>query len=205
MTEDLHGLAATIRSATESETFDLAGQTPAAVTANITQAFTSAFPLDDMVRITFITGAGKLGRQKYDDGCAKAVTSALRALGFEEDRAASCVRECAGSFKLQHDTGKNLKTVVVFPKIVDASSGKVGDAKMSSSLLPPNSLEYKIAVSTVPLFANMLKAKFPSWSQKRALLILMDESLVEPLDDLDASLMRGGQLTEDQQIFYDLE
>ena len=104
------GLAASIRGSTESGTFDLAGQSPASISANITQAFSSAFPLDDMIRITFITGAGKLGRQKYDDGCAKAVTSALRSLGFEEDRTASCVRECAGSFKLQHDTGKNLKT-----------------------------------------------------------------------------------------------
>ena len=79
------GFAASVRGSTESSTFDLAGQAPATVTTNITQAFASAFPLDDMVRLTFIVGAGKLGRQKYDDGCAKAVTSALRSLGFEED------------------------------------------------------------------------------------------------------------------------
>merc|ERR1719491_781060 len=71
-----------------------------------------------MIRITFITGAGKLGRSRYDENCHKTVTSALRDQGYEEDRAASCVNECAGSFKSQHDTGKNLKTIVVFPKIL---------------------------------------------------------------------------------------
>jgi hypothetical protein len=104
--------------ASESDTFDLAGQNVSTITTNVTNAFSDPFPLDDMIRITFVTGAGKLGRQKYDDGAAKALTSSLRNLGFEEDRGASCVKECAGSFKLQHDTGKNLKTVVVFPNII---------------------------------------------------------------------------------------
>jgi hypothetical protein len=109
----------------------LAGQNVSTITTNVTNAFSDPLPLDDMIRITFVTGAGKLGRQKYDDNAAKALTSALRNLGFEEDRGASCVKECAGSFKLQHDTGKNLKTVVVFPKIVaslSASGGAGGGA-----------------------------------------------------------------------------
>mmetsp|Transcript_17715 Transcript_17715/g.20066 ORF Transcript_17715/g.20066 Transcript_17715/m.20066 type:complete len:585 (-) Transcript_17715:165-1919(-) len=201
------GLAAHIRSSTESDTFDLAGQSVSTVTVNIEQAFNELFPLEEMIRITFITGAGKLGRQKYDDGCAKAVTSTLRKLGFEEDRAASCVRECGGSFKMQHDTGKNLKTVVVFPKIDTSSSndkkGEGGDASSQSSLLPPDSLEYKIAVSTIPLFTNMMKAKFPSWSQKRSLLMLVDTRLIEPLDELDVLLMRGGLLSSAESNFYE--
>lgn len=109
-------------------------------------AFTEPLPLSDMIRITFITGAGKLGRQRYDEGAPKAVTSTLRELGFEEDRGASCVVECGGSFKSQHDTGKNPKTIVVFPKISGADGGlnggmaglSVGDAAQdeSPSLLP---------------------------------------------------------------------
>ena len=100
------GLAASIRASDENETFDLAGQNVATISQNIEAAFAEPFPLKDMIRITFITGAGKLARQKYDDGAAKAVTSALRKLGYEEDHAASCVNECGGSYKLQHDTGK---------------------------------------------------------------------------------------------------
>ena len=52
------GLAASIRGSTESDTFDLAGQAPATVTTNITQAFRDPFPIDEMIRITFVTGAG---------------------------------------------------------------------------------------------------------------------------------------------------
>ena len=122
------GLALSIRNAEESETFDLGGQNVSTITNTIQAAFAKPLPLKDkMIRITFVTGAGKQARQKYDEGAARAVTSTLRDLGYEEDRAASCVVECAGTFKLQHDTGKNLKTVVVFPKIVGGSKNGSGD------------------------------------------------------------------------------
>ncbi|EJK55816.1 hypothetical protein THAOC_24408, partial [Thalassiosira oceanica] len=62
-------------------------------------------------------GGGKLSRSKYDSKCGQVVTAALNNLGFVEDRGASCVNECAGCFKSQHDTGKNIFTVVVFPRI----------------------------------------------------------------------------------------
>ena len=74
----------------ESETFDLGGQTAATIERTISDAFGNGssgayeFPLiasGSMIRLTFVTGAGKLGRAKYDDGAAKAVTSTLRALG----------------------------------------------------------------------------------------------------------------------------
>ena len=93
------GLALSIRKAVESETFDLAGQNVTTITNTIRSAFSEPMPLTEMIRITFVTGAGKLGRQKYDEGAAKAVTSTLRELGYEEDRGASAVLECAGSFK----------------------------------------------------------------------------------------------------------
>jgi len=94
----ISGLAASIRGSTESSTFDLAGQNVSTITNNIQAAFREPLQISEMIRITFVTGAGKLGRQKYDADAAKAVTSSLRELGFEEDRGASCVVECAGSF-----------------------------------------------------------------------------------------------------------
>jgi hypothetical protein len=45
---------------------------------------------------------------------------ALRTVGFEEDRGASAVMECAGTYKYQHDTDKDLKFIHVFPVSVDA-------------------------------------------------------------------------------------
>eukprot|EP00536_Pseudo-nitzschia_multiseries_P015063 jgi/Psemu1/298907/fgenesh1_pm.814_\ len=205
--EELHGLAATIRSASESETFDLGGLPSNTISQVIGDAFSQDFDLGGarMIRITLVVGAGKGDRSKYDPAALKLVTTALSAAGYTEDRGASCVVESAGCFKYQHDTGKNLKTVVVFPKMNERAGvdSATASSPTSSSLLPPNSLEYKIAVSTVPLFTNMLKAKFPSWSQKRYLLKLIDDTLLEPLESIDASLMRGGLMSEDERIFYE--
>jgi hypothetical protein len=115
----VHGLAATIRSVEESETFDLAGQNGTTISSTIVDAFTEPFVRSDisrMVRITLIIGAGKQARQKYDDNAIKYVTAALQQCGYVEDRAASCIPECAGSYKSQHDTAKNLKLLLFFLK-----------------------------------------------------------------------------------------
>lgn len=204
----ISGMAASIRAATESETFDLAGNTVATVTNTIQSAFSTPFDLQGtMIRITFITGAGKLGRQKYDEGAAKALTSTLRELGFEEDRGASCVVECAGSFKLQHDTGKNLKTVVVFPNITETSSVEGGMAGLSVndeqvSLLPEGSPESMIAMSSQQVFERMLASKCPSWSQKKGCVAAI-ESLKSMLQEVEATLLTGTPLTTAEQDFYD--
>mmetsp|Transcript_13234 Transcript_13234/g.19466 ORF Transcript_13234/g.19466 Transcript_13234/m.19466 type:complete len:430 (+) Transcript_13234:90-1379(+) len=200
------GMAALIRASTESETFDLAGQNVMTITNTIQSAFSEPLPLHEMIRITFVTGAGKLGRQKYNEGAAKAVTSTLKELGFEEDRGASCVVECAGSFKLQHDTGKNLKTVVVFPKILklDVTGLSVNDSNdgASQSLLKDGSSESMIALSSMTVFERMLSSKCPSWSQKKGCVGAI-ESFKSLLQGLDQNLMNGTPLSDAEQEFYD--
>jgi len=193
----------------ENETIDLAGQNLSTITANIEAAFAEPFPLKEMIRITFITGAGKLGRQKYDDGAAKAVTSTLRKLGFEEDHAASCVNECGGSFKLQHDTGKNLKTVVVFPNISGGDNDDELEEDMSGmaisskkSLLPEGSPEQGIAMSSKTVFERMLQSKCPTWSQKKGCLAAI-EQVKKIVEELDAKLLSGTPLTDAEQDMYD--
>ena len=175
-------------------------------------AFTEPLPLSDMIRITFITGAGKLGRQRYDEGAPKAVTSTLRELGFEEDRGASCVVECGGSFKSQHDTGKNPKTIVVFPKISGADGGlnggmaglSVGDAAQdeSPSLLPSGTPEHMVAASSMGVFERNWKPKCAAWSQKRGCLLGLG-SVREMLDELDQKLLQGTPLSDPEQDLYD--
>jgi len=189
----------------DSETFDLAGQNVTTITNTIQSAFGEPFTLDHMIRITFITGAGKLGRQKYDDGAAKAVTSTLRDLDFEEDRGASCVVECAGSFKLQHDTGKNLKTVVVFPKIVATNAMEIGMSDLNiatASLLDENSPEHMIAMSSKSVFERMLTSKCSSWSQKKACVTAL-ERLKLMLNALDTKLLSGTPMADAEQDFFD--
>ena len=160
-----------------------------------------------MIRITFITGAGKLGRQRYDDNAARILTSTLRDLGYVEDRGASCVVECAGSYKSQHDTGKNLKTIVVFPNITDVASqlGAMGleeDAK-GPAVLEEGSPIHMIAMSSGKVFKRMVDSKCPSWSQKKQCLVAIQE-VQSIISDLDSKLMTGTPFTESEQEFYDV-
>lgn len=202
------GLAADIRGSVDSSTFDLAGQNVGTITTNITQAFKDPLPVSSMIRITFVTGAGKLGRQKYDADAAKAVTSALRDLGFEEDRGASCVNECAGSYKLQHDTGKNLKTVVVFPRITEEPEADTKERNGSGleegigNLLIKGSVEDMIMSSSFTVFENMLKSKCPSWSEKKGCLAALS-NIRSTFDELEQKLLVGTVLTDGEQQFYD--
>jgi hypothetical protein len=196
----------------ESETFDLAGQNTSTITTNIANAFDSPLPIDDMIRVTFVTGAGKLGRQKYDENAAKALTAALRELGFEEDRGASCIKECAGSFKLQHDTGKNLKTVVVFPNIQDETNNNGGGADHqggssssgaeSAAPFSKGSPEEMIALSSKSVFESMLKSRCQTWSQKKGCMAAIGE-IKERLGTLEAKLLQGNPLADAEQTFYD--
>lgn len=163
-----------------------------------------------MVRLTFIVGAGKLGRQRYDEAAGRIVTTTLRSLGFQEDHGASCVVECAGTYKLQHDTGKNLKTVVVFPKIaVSTSSSKNGHDNNTQhtelsplSLNQPSSPENVCAISSLSVFSNMLKNKCPSWSQKKGCLQVLQE-IVEQIKHFENKLLNGDLLTPAEQEWYD--
>ena len=188
----------------ESETFDLAGNSISTIETTIRSAFASPLELNDMIRLTFVTGAGKLGRSKYDDDAAKTVTSSLRELGYTDDRGASCVVECAGSFKSQHDTGKNLKTIVVFPLIKNtlAEMEELDLKEKGPAILEEGSPQQLIAMASINTFEKMLTSKCPSWSQKKACVAVIEE-VKEVVQSLDNKLMNGTPLIETEQEFYD--
>jgi len=204
----IHGLALKIRSSTESETFDLGGLSAETIQTVVRDSFREPFeslPDNQMIRITLIIGAGKQARQKYDASALRVVTVELQSLGFAEDKGASCTIECQGLYKYQHDTGKNLKTVVVFPnfqqqqqKTIDAS--KPGTRTSSSSL---STMEKKIAQSTLKVFQTMVSSKCPTWSQKKSLLQFLDDTIVNPIKECEQLLISGQLLSETQQILYD--
>eukprot|EP00804_Cyclotella_cryptica_P005614 CCRYP_000003-RA/>CCRYP_000003-RA protein AED:0.22 eAED:0.22 QI:0/-1/0/1/-1/1/1/0/451 len=204
------GTAASIRAAVESETFDLAGHSPTNIETTITSAFSSPFPLSQMIRITFIVGAGKLSRQKYDDKAGQLVTAALRKLGYVEDRGASCVNECGGSFKTQHDTGKNLFTVVVFPKLVESRgdqeeqnfNGTASEQYPIAIPLVEGTPEHKILLASEATLEKMLPSVCPSWSEKKSCSEVLKAAL-DTVDRMDAKLMTGTPLAEEEQEFYD--
>ena len=60
-----------------TETIDLAKVSPAKGDELIKLAFKEPFSLAKQIRITFIVGAGKLGRQKYDPALTKTLCTAL--------------------------------------------------------------------------------------------------------------------------------
>lgn len=188
----------------ESETFDLAGNSTNTIETTIRSAFASPLELNDMIRLTFVTGAGKLGRSRYDDDAAKIVTSTLRELGYTDDRGASCVVECAGSFKSQHDTGKNLKTIVVFPLIQNTLAEMEGlDLKDNGpAILEEGSPQQLIAMASINTFERMLSSKCTSWSQKKACVAVIEE-VKDVVQSLDNKLLKGTLLTETEQDFYD--
>jgi hypothetical protein len=159
-----------------------------------------------MIRLTFITGAGKLGRSKYDDDAAKTVTSTLRDLGYVEDRGASAIVECAGSYKSQHDTGKNLKTIVVFP-LIETLNDTMGDLALDGNqkgpaILADGSPQQLISMASMNTFEKMLTSKCPSWTQKKACVTVIEEVKAVVMG-LDNQLLQGTPLTDSEQEFYD--
>jgi hypothetical protein len=193
----------------DPETFDLADAIPSTIETTVRDAFSEPFTLKEMIRLTFVTGAGKLGRARYDENAARVLTSTLRELGYEEDRGASAIMACAGTFKLQHDTGKNLKTVVVFPKVAHDSSAAddVGTNSMArlglggSALIQEDSVEHKLAHTTMNVFPRMIESKCEAWSQKKGCVAALTE-LKELAESLDGKLMQGQPLTDSEQDFY---
>ena len=196
-----HGQAASIRSAQESEVFDLAGQNATTIQQTVRTAFSEPLEIDQMIRITLITGAGKNSRQKYDSDAAKSVTSVLMKLGYEEDRGASGTLDCAGKFKLQHDTGKNLKTVVIYPRINETKDNILEEDHVES-LIPVNSPDYKIAMSNINTFRNIITNKCPTWADKKGCLACV-ENLQSMMNELDGKLCKGAVLEASEQDFYD--
>ena len=140
------------------------------------------------------------------------VTSALKKLSYVEDRGASCVNECGGSYKTQHDTGKNLFTVVVFPKLeeestTNATNGRDCDDGVSEQYpiaipLIEDTAEHKVLLASEALFEKNVLSVCPSWSEKKCCTEVLKAAL-DTVNKMDSKLMKGTPLLDDEQEFYD--
>lgn len=152
-------------------------------------------------------GGGKSTRSKYDEGALPAVLNGLKGCGYREDKGAGCVLESGGSYKVQHDTGKNVKTVVVFPRIVVGSSSEEKDDENEqiedSELIPRGSIGYKIAISPMATFANLVTQHCPTYLQKKRCMRTLS-GLLTIEATIENKLMVGQQLDQSEQIFYHL-
>lgn len=142
--------------------------------------------------------------------------------GFAEDRGGSCTRESAGTFKTQHDTGKNVFTVVVFPKVEEDGGGtRDGEEENSSGdnrtrqyplelPLTEGTPEHTVLLASEDTFRNMVDSSSsssssgicPSWTEKKTCQQLLQNAL-DTLRIMDELLLRGTPLSDPDQEFYD--
>ena len=166
-----HKMAASIRASSASDQFDCAGFGPADC-ANAASALEKPLPLATMIRLTFVVGGGKKVRQKYADGLPTILCEALRNVGYTEDQGAALSMDCAGTFKYQHDTGKDLKYVHAFPRVDPSAAGPASDAADAAALKPGELMVF----SELSTFKRMVAAKTPSFSQRRRALVELKRS-----------------------------
>jgi len=195
------GLAGRLRQANDSDQYDLSGYSKEQCVQLAKDAFTEPLPLSSMVRLSFVVGGGKLCRQKYSDDLPKDLCTALGAIGYQDDKAASCEMSSAGSYKFQHDTSKNLKFVHVFPRVAppeQEGDGGEGEEGGGAAKGPADVL----AESEMDEFRRMVAAHVTGYGPKRRLL----EELKERLSRLEAAerkLIAREQLESSEQELYD--
>eukprot|EP00300_Choanocystis_sp_HF-7_P019940 c20468_g2_i2.p1 GENE.c20468_g2_i2~~c20468_g2_i2.p1 ORF type:complete len:419 (+),score=111.59 c20468_g2_i2:114-1259(+) len=166
------------------------------VTDMITTAFSKPIDASDYIRISFLVGGGKKIRKNYDDALPMFVTAALGRLGYREDRGASCNSECQLSYKYQHDLGKDVKVVHVYPQI---NLTQVGEQEEDDDNMDP---VRACGLCSVGLFCRLVSKQCPSFAQKRALLhaLKQRQTLV---NDLETKLANLALLTPEEQTVYD--
>lgn len=198
-----HGLVAEIRAAVASEQFDLGGYTEQRSQDLIRNAFSTPLPAPtEMIRFQFIVGGGKLVRSRYPEELPKWVTAALRDSGFTEDRSAAETFDSQGTYKMQHDTGQNLKYVLVYPFVACANQKAAPQiaTKPEENQTTP---EYLVLACESAIFKDMVDSKISSYSQKKkALKFLQDKA--EECKALEDKLISGAKLSDKEQSQYDL-
>lgn len=115
-----------------SDTYDLAGYSPAAAADLVSAAFGAPVEAAEMFKVTLVVGGGKKVRTAYGgtEGLVRDVCSALEKLGFQDDRGASCSLDCQGSFKYQHDTDKARRSrYAPFASRIEALSARKASAR----------------------------------------------------------------------------
>jgi hypothetical protein len=198
--EQLSGLAGDIRSSVSSEQYDLGGYTEIRARELIITAFSKPLSAPtEMIKFTFVVGGGKLVRSRYPEDLSKWMIAALREISFVEDRSAAETFDSQGSYKQQHDTGQNLKYLIVYPKVTCASEaqGKPSGAE-NAVLLDTNSPAYIVSMASMSTFQEIVASKIISYAQKKAALkILQDKA--EEFKAVEAKLVTGAMLTPYEQ------
>jgi hypothetical protein len=203
--ENLSGLAGEIRASTSSEQFDLAGYTEERARQLIQNAFGAPLTAPtEMIRFTFVVGGGKLVRSRYNDDMTKWLTSALRDVGYSDDRSAAETFDSQGTYKQQHDTGQNLKYLIVYPRVTcsEVKEGGPNGEGESGAEVDTSSPEYIVNSCEMSTFMEIVGAKVQSWQQKQRLQKCIEETSSK-FKAVEEKLMQGVALTPAEQAIYD--
>jgi len=152
-----------------------------------------------------VVGGGKKVRTAYGgpDGLVRDVCSALEKLGFNEDRGASAVLECQGSFKYQHDTDKDLKFVHVFPRVdtskAEEAAAAAAAAAAGAVAAPP---EQQALTLSLEALQKAVARRCGSLTQKQALLGVLKGASAR-FADAEARLARLEALPSELQAEYE--
>lgn len=199
----MSGLGGKVRRATESDEFDLANYDQARCDELAKNAFTEPLPISQMVRLSFVVGGGKLVRQKYTDDLPKLFMSSLSAIGYINDDSAAVEAGSAGKYKFQHDTGKNLKFVHVFPKLEAAAAGGGGDGEDEEEKRPLTP-EEKILRCGSDLMDRYLTNFLSTYGQKKALLAVL-KGRIGTWNNADEKTRRLQKLTKEEEDVYNYD
>lgn len=170
-----------------------------------------AAPLENptaMIRLTFIVGGGKLVRSKYNDDMPKWMMNALRENGYVDDKSAAETFDSQGTYKYQHDTGANLKYVIVYPHVACSKNASASDTSANNnggtSALPmaENSHEYIIMTASLATLEEITRSKICSWKQKKNCLKVLQQQHEQFLE-IESKLMTGKPLDAIEQFYYD--
>jgi hypothetical protein len=193
-----------IRSVLEHEDddrIDLAGLSEVQANEFIAAAFSDPHPAAAPLRFTFIIGGGRLVRSRYDEQLGKWLCSALRKVGYEDDKGASLGSQ--KSFKVQHDTGQNLIYLHVFPLIGGAAPAvaAAGSAKSSSAVAscPLTPALARVVEASDFDFPKLVASRVAPWSQKRRLLGLLGP-LAQRMEEIEGKLSSRIELSGEEQV-----
>lgn len=199
------GMAGKIRSCRDDDEFDLGGYSRQKCFDLVKEAFTEPLELPKMIKLTFVAGAGKLSRQKYGDDLVKDFCQALDSIGFDTDQGAVADMSACAKYKYQHDTGKNLKFVHVFPRVV-APAAEEGEEEEGEDGAPAQggqrAPEDVLVVCELDDFRRMVSTHVVSYSTKKRLLDIIRERLAR-LDEAEQKLIAREVLDSDLQKLYD--
>lgn len=205
-----HGLRAALAADVESvERMELLFSKEPEAKAFIFSVFKEALefppPVSTIPKATLVVGAGKLDRAKFSEDLPKWCVSALRELGYEEDKGASALLACAGTFKYQHDTGKNEKYIHVFPRITvlpATTTEHDQEDDQEQDTISGNKEELLCIESSLSIFQEMSASKLKSWTSKKRCATLLQAKLSE-LEQIQSKLTRRVALTPQEQHLFD--